>query len=54
MPTVLSVALAIGAQQLIKYKAIVTYIAAIEELAAVTTLCWDKKDLWSLLCRRCR
>ncbi|OAV91608.1 H+-transporting ATPase [Puccinia triticina 1-1 BBBD Race 1] len=33
MPTVLSVTLAVGAQQLAKYKAIVTRITAIEELA---------------------
>ncbi|KAH9912736.1 plasma membrane H+-transporting ATPase, partial [Fomitopsis serialis] len=42
MPTVLSVALAVGAQQLAKYKAIVTCIMAIEELAAATILCSDK------------
>jgi H+-transporting ATPase len=42
MPTVLSVTLAVGAQQLTKYKAIVTRITAIEELAAVTILCSDK------------
>ena len=42
MPTVLSVTLAVGAQQLAKYKAIVTRITAIEELAAVTILCSDK------------
>ncbi|KAH8924551.1 hypothetical protein BT69DRAFT_1308132 [Atractiella rhizophila] len=38
MPTVLSVTLAVGAQQLAKYKAIVTRITAIEELAGVTIL----------------
>ncbi|KZT74479.1 plasma-membrane proton-e [Daedalea quercina L-15889] len=42
MPTVLSVTLAVGAQQLAKFKAIVTRITAIEELAAVTILCSDK------------
>ncbi|KAJ6536698.1 hypothetical protein DFH09DRAFT_1249792 [Mycena vulgaris] len=42
MPTVLSVTLAIGAQQLAKHKAIVTRITAIEELAGVTILCSDK------------
>ncbi|KAH9963486.1 plasma-membrane proton-e [Lactifluus volemus] len=42
MPTVLSVTLAVGAQQLANYKAIVTRITAIEELAGVTILCSDK------------
>jgi len=42
MPTVLSVTLAVGATQLAKYKAIVTRITAIEELAGVTILCSDK------------
>ncbi|KAJ7064779.1 hypothetical protein C8F01DRAFT_1128137 [Mycena amicta] len=42
MPTVLSVTLAVGAQQLADYKAIVTRITAIEELAGVTILCSDK------------
>jgi H+-transporting ATPase len=42
MPTVLSVTLAVGAQQLASYKAIVTRITAIEELAGVTILCSDK------------
>ncbi|KAK0559346.1 hypothetical protein OC844_004479 [Tilletia horrida] len=42
MPTVLSVTLAVGAQQLAKHKAIVTRITAIEEMAAVTILCSDK------------
>src|SRR6201992_1170402 len=41
MPTVLSVTLAVGAQQLAKHKAIVTRITAIEELAGVTILCSD-------------
>src|SRR5258706_2736756 len=42
MPTVLSVTLAVGAQQLAKHKAIVTRITAIEELAGVTIRCTDK------------
>ncbi len=42
MPTVLSVTLAVGAQQLAKHKAIVARITAIEELAGVTILCSDK------------
>src|SRR5258706_3130459 len=42
MPTVLSVTLAVGAQQLAKHKAIVTRITAIEQLAGVTILCSDK------------
>ncbi|KAI8450347.1 H+-transporting ATPase [Phakopsora pachyrhizi] len=42
MPTVISVTLAIGAQQLAKYKVIVTRLSAIEELAGVTILCSDK------------
>ncbi|KAJ7273941.1 hypothetical protein C8J57DRAFT_1128045 [Mycena rebaudengoi] len=42
MPTVLTVTLAIGAQQLAEHKAIVTRITAIEELAGVTILCSDK------------
>ncbi|RPD65568.1 hypothetical protein L226DRAFT_567218 [Lentinus tigrinus ALCF2SS1-7] len=36
MLTLLSVTLAVGAQQLAKYKAVVTGIMAIEELAALT------------------
>lgn len=42
MPTVLSVTLAVGAQQLAQHKAIVTRITAIEEMAGVTILCSDK------------
>lgn len=42
MPTILSVTLSLGAQQLAKYKAIITRITAIEELAAATILCSDK------------
>ncbi|GAA6034523.1 hypothetical protein JCM8097_005374 [Rhodosporidiobolus ruineniae] len=41
-PTFLSVILAVGAQQLAKYKAIVTRITAIEKLPGVTILCSDK------------
>ncbi|KDN47421.1 hypothetical protein RSAG8_03561, partial [Rhizoctonia solani AG-8 WAC10335] len=42
MPTILSITMAVGAQQLAKHKAIVTHITAIEELAGVTILCSDK------------
>ncbi|KAN0065075.1 hypothetical protein ACQY0O_001570 [Thecaphora frezii] len=42
MPCVLSVTMAVGAQQLAKHKAIVTRITAIEELAGVDILCSDK------------
>ncbi|KAF8800996.1 plasma membrane H+-transporting ATPase [Phlegmacium glaucopus] len=42
MPTALSVTLAVGAQKLANYKAIVTRITAIEQLASVTTLCSNK------------
>ncbi|KEP45310.1 plasma membrane H+-transporting ATPase [Rhizoctonia solani 123E] len=42
MPTDLSITMAVGAQQLAKYKAIVTRITAIEELAGVTILFSDK------------
>ncbi|KEP49357.1 plasma membrane H+-transporting ATPase, partial [Rhizoctonia solani 123E] len=42
MPTVLSVTMAVGAQQLAKHKATVIRITAIEELAGVTILCLDK------------
>ncbi|CAH7666871.1 hypothetical protein PPACK8108_LOCUS1232 [Phakopsora pachyrhizi] len=38
----LNVALAVGAQQLAKYKDIVPQITAVEELAGVTILCSDK------------
>ena len=41
-PTVLSVTLAVGAQQLVKYEAIVTCITTFEELAVVTILCSDE------------
>ncbi|GBE85856.1 plasma-membrane proton-e [Sparassis crispa] len=42
MPTVLSVTLAVSAQQLAKYKAIIICITVIEELATVTILFSDK------------
>ena len=42
MPTVLSVTMAVGARLLAKEKAIVTRLAAIEELAGVDVLCADK------------
>ena len=42
MPTVLSVTMAVGARQLAKKQAIVTRLAAIEELAGVDNLCSDK------------
>jgi H+-transporting ATPase len=42
MPTVLSVTMAVGARLLAKRKAIVTRLAAIEELAGVDVLCSDK------------
>jgi H+-transporting ATPase len=42
MPTVLSVTMAVGARLLAKREAIVTRLAAIEELAGVDVLCSDK------------
>lgn len=42
MPTVLSVTMAIGARLLAKKEAIVTRLAAVEELAGVDVLCSDK------------
>ena len=42
MPTVLSVTMAVGARLLARMKAIVTRLAAIEELAGVDVLCSDK------------
>jgi H+-transporting ATPase len=42
MPTVLSVTMAVGARLLAKKKAIVTRLAAIEEMAGVDVLCADK------------
>jgi H+-transporting ATPase len=42
MPTVLSVTMAVGAQKLASYKAIVSRLASIEEMAGVDVLCSDK------------
>src|SRR5665213_2176971 len=42
MPTVLSVTMAVGARLLAKKQAIVTRLAAVEELAGVDVLCSDK------------
>lgn len=42
MPTVLSVTMAVGAQAMAKKKAVVSRLAAIEELAGVDILCSDK------------
>ncbi len=42
LPTVLSVTMAVGARRLAKKQAIVTRLAAIEELAGVDVLCSDK------------
>ena len=42
MPTVLSVTMAVGARLLAKKQAIITRLAAIEELAGVDVLCSDK------------
>ncbi len=42
MPTVLAITMAVGASLLAKKKAIVTHLAAIEELAGVDILCSDK------------
>lgn len=42
MPTVLSVTMAVGARVLAKKKAIVTRLAAVEELAGMDVLCTDK------------
>ncbi len=42
MPAVLSVTMAVGARTLAKKKAIVTHLAAMEELAGIDVLCSDK------------
>ena len=42
MPTVLSVTMAVGARLLAKEQAIVSHLAAIEELAGIDVLCSDK------------
>jgi H+-transporting ATPase len=48
MPTVLSVTMAVGARLLAKREAIVTRLAAIEELAGVDVLCADKTGTLTL------
>ena len=48
MPTILSITMAIGARQLAKKRAIVTRLAAIEELAGVDVLCSDKTGTLTL------
>ncbi len=48
MPTVLSVTMATGAQTLAKKQAIVTRLAAIEELAGIDILCSDKTGTLTL------
>lgn len=42
MPAVLSVTMAVGARTLARKKAIVTHLAAMEELAGIDVLCSDK------------
>ncbi|MDP5124065.1 MAG: HAD-IC family P-type ATPase, partial [Cyanobium sp. MAG_04] len=42
MPAVLSVTLAVGAERLARKQAIVSRLAAIEELAGIDVLCSDK------------
>jgi H+-transporting ATPase len=42
MPTVLSITMAVGAQILAKYQAVVSRLASIEELAGIDVLCSDK------------
>jgi H+-transporting ATPase len=48
MPTVLSVTMAVGAQQLAKKNAIVSRLAAIEEMAGIDILCSDKTGTLTL------
>lgn len=48
MPTVLSITMAIGAKQLAKKQAIVTRLAAIEELSGIDILCSDKTGTLTL------
>jgi H+-transporting ATPase len=48
MPTVLSVTMAAGAQQLAKKQAIVSRLVAIEELAGIDVLCSDKTGTLTL------
>jgi P-type E1-E2 ATPase len=49
MPTVLSVTMAVGAQQLAKKQAIVSRLTAVEELAGMDILCSDKTGKRNLL-----
>jgi H+-transporting ATPase len=44
MPAVLSVTMAVGARKLAEKQAIVTHLAAMEELAGIDVLCSDKTD----------
>jgi H+-transporting ATPase len=48
MPTVLSVTMAVGAEKLAKKQAIVSRLAAIEELAGMDILCSDKTGTLTL------
>ena len=48
MPTVLSVTMAVGAQKLAKKQAIVSRLAAIEEMAGIDVLCSDKTGTLTL------
>lgn len=48
MPTVLSVTMAVGAQKLAKKQAIVSRLAAIEEMAGIDILCSDKTGTLTL------
>lgn len=48
MPTVLSVTMAVGAERLAKKQAIVSRLAAIEELAGIDVLCSDKTGTLTL------
>lgn len=48
MPTVLSVTMAVGSNQLSKRQVIVKRLTAIEEMAAVEILCSDKTGTLTL------
>lgn len=48
MPTVLSVSMSVGAQNLAKKNAVVTRLSAIEELSGMTMLCSDKTGTLTL------